>query len=202
MNCSALCTAPLSSRYFSLRNWCDLASPAVCQVPLRLNSQPETSSLDSRPSISALAAAERGAAIPAGMRKKVNRVSRRRRMTEPMLATEKSATLEQPIDRKNRQHVDAPAPKPARSGFGVVTRFARSGLLDPLQTAAVGPEADLVCRRGDGRVEGLGEPLCERRAVDHEAHRSVQRRRALVEVDRTDEDPAAIDGESLRVQGC
>jgi hypothetical protein len=65
MNCSALSTAPRSSRYFSLRNRCDLASFVGYQGPLRLNVHDEASSLDSGASISALAIGEREAALPA-----------------------------------------------------------------------------------------------------------------------------------------
>jgi len=81
MNCSVLCTAPVSSRYFSLRSRCDFASVAVCQAPLRLNSHAEDSSLDIKLSISAHASVERGAAGHTVTKVYANRESRKHCMT-------------------------------------------------------------------------------------------------------------------------
>src|SRR5512134_778538 len=123
MNCSALCTAPLSSRYFSLRSRCTFASAAGYQVPLRLNVHDEASSLDSRASISARAAGESYAAVPARAKLTASRKSKSRCMSP-------AARLEHPVDREDRQHVDAPAPEPGRSRLGVVARFTCRGPLD------------------------------------------------------------------------
>ena len=80
MNCSVLCTIPLSSRYCSLRRRCDFASVPEYQLPLRLNSQPDASSFYISTSISARAAGDRVAALATAAARQTIRPVRRRRI--------------------------------------------------------------------------------------------------------------------------
>src|SRR5262249_43651235 len=88
----------------------------------------------------------------------------------------------------------------ARSGLDVVAHLALRRALDPFGTMPIGSDDNLVRERRNLRVELRAEAPGKHRVVDHEPHFRVEMRRALIEVERTDEDPLTIDGEGLRVQ--
>src|SRR5690349_7653057 len=84
-----------------------------------------------------------------------------------------TSNLQQPVDRKNGQDADLRALKPRRSRLGRVASLTRGTTIDPLEALSVGHQPYLVRDHGHGRVEVVRELLCERRAVDHEAHLGV-----------------------------
>ena len=202
MNCSVVCTAPRSSRYFSLRSRCDFASAAVYQVPLRLNSHAEASSLRQQ---AVDLGPGRGRKRRRGRRRRDDSRSaeraadaarfgrfRRRRAATPPRAASRSAE-----STASRRPCAWTSSSPARCRSASRPRRSARSIPGCCRPAPAGPRTPASGHVG---VEELGEPLRERRAVDHQAHLGVEQRRALVEVERADEDAAAVDGERLRVQ--
>src|SRR5262245_8396255 len=61
-------------------------------------------------------------------------------------------------------------------------------------------QAYLVGDSRDVAIEGFREQRGEPRALEHHAHLGIEPRRARVEVEGADEDPAAVHGERLGVQ--
>ena len=88
----------------------------------------------------------------------------------------------------------------SRLGLGVVALLARCSSLDPFQAVAVRSQPYLIRQHRHFDIEESGQTLRQHRIAEHQTHFGVEPRRALVEIERADEDPLAVDGERLGMQ--
>src|SRR5579864_4160522 len=73
-------------------------------------------------------------------------------------------------------------------------------LIDPLEAAAIGSEAHLVRIARYVGAKFVCKATGQNRAVDDHAHFGVEAVRARIEVERADENPAAVDRKRLGMQ--
>src|SRR4051812_24512271 len=71
--------------------------------------------------------------------------------------------------------------------------------LEPVQLAR-SVVADLVRARRDVAIEDLSDARCKGATLDDKSHLRVESQRPRIEVERTDEQALAVDGEAFRMQ--